>query len=369
MPDLEVLRDLTPQFPPPGLDDLAAVVRRRRRRAVITAGAGALTAVVVVATMLGGMPSNDRPMDPVDDPTDGRTHRTAEDRTWEPEQIRAEGDTQGTINFFPLGRGGALEARFWSVCERANCDYAEMRIGDNYDYRVIHSALEVTVDGYRTSGVFGLNQGPGEWPEIHLQPFDDDSIYVQDWDRQGGTQWRYRLLNADGTTIDLALLPSVAPPAPGPDVVRTSFLSGGRARVGASFEFAGLARVDEAAGTIQRLDLPDAVFGWSDSAADELLWGVGEDGGCVVYWQQPRGEFAHRELDCRSSFAVLQIAGDDFLPAAWFTAERMAVIELGGGQGRAVALHVSLDLGDTWQRIPVTEDNTVDDVLAQLQLG
>ncbi len=34
-----------------------------------------------------------------------------------------------------------------------------------------------------------------------------------------------------------------------------------------------------------------------------------------------------------------------------------------------MALHVSLDLGDTWQRIPVTEDNTVDDVLAQLQLG
>ena len=324
--------------------------------------------MVVVATLLGGMPGNDRSMDPVDDPTDGRTDRTAEDLSWAPEQIRAEGDTQGTMNF-PQGRDGALEARFWSVCERADCDYAEMRIGDNYDYRVIHSALEVTVDGYRTSGVFGLNQGPGEWPEIHLQPFDDDSIYVQDWDRQGGTQWRYRLLNADGTTTDLTLLPSAAPPAPGPDVVRTSFLLGGRAPVGDSFEFAGLARVDEAAGTIQRLDLPDAVFTWADSAADELLWGVGEDGGCVVYWQQPGGEFAHRELDCRSSFPVLQIAGDDFLPAAWFTAERMAVIELGGSKGHPVALHVSLDRGDTWQRIPVTEDNTVDEVLAQLQLG
>ena len=69
MPDIEVLRDLTPQFPPPALDDLAAVVRRRRRRAALTAGAGALAAVVVVATLLGGMPRNDRSTDPVDDPT------------------------------------------------------------------------------------------------------------------------------------------------------------------------------------------------------------------------------------------------------------------------------------------------------------
>ncbi len=121
MPDLEVLRDLTPQFPPPGLDDLAAVVSRRRRRAVITAGAGALAAVVVVATMLGGMPGNDRSMDPVDDPTDGRTDRTAEDLTWAPERIRAEG---GALDFVE-GRDGALEARFWSVCERVDCDYAK----------------------------------------------------------------------------------------------------------------------------------------------------------------------------------------------------------------------------------------------------
>jgi hypothetical protein len=366
MPDLEALRDLTPQFPPPSLDDLAAVVRRRRRRAALTAGAGALAvaAVVVVATLIGGMPSNDRSMDPVDDPTDGRTDRTAEDLSWAPDQIRAEGDTEGTMNF-SQGRGGALEARFWSVCERVDCDYDAMRTGDNYDYRVIHSALEVTVNGYRTSGVFGLNQGPGEFPEIHLQYFDDDTIYVQDWDRQGGTQWRYRLLNADGTTTDLTMLPSAAPPAPGPDVVRTSFLVGGRAPVGDSFEFAGLALVDDTAGTIQRLDLPDAVFTWADSAADELLWGVGEDGGCVAYWQQPAGEFAHRELDCRSSSPVLQIAGDDFLPATWFTAERMAVIELGGSKFSPVALHVSLDRGDTWQRIPVTED-TMNDVLEQL---
>lgn len=369
MPDLEALRDLTPQFPPPSLDDLAAVVSRRRRRAALTAGAGALAAVVVVATTLGGTPSNDRSMDPVGDPTDGRTDRTAEDLTWAPDRIRAEGDTPGTMDFSPQGRGGALEARFWSVCERANCDYAEMRIGNNYDYRVSHTALEVTVDGYRTSGVFGLNEGPGEWPEIHLQPFDEDSIYVQDWDRQGGTQWRYRLLNADGTETDLTLLPTTAPPAPGPDVVRTSFLAGGWMRVGDSFEFAGLARVDEAAGTIQYLDLPDSVFGWADSAADELLWGVGEDGDCLVYWQRPGGEFARAELDCTSSFPVLQIAGDDFLPAAWFTAERMAVIERGGSKGLPVAVHVSLNRGDTWQRIPVTEDNTVDDVFAQLQLG
>ena len=42
------------------------------------------------------------------------------------------------------------------------------------------------------------------------------------------------------------MLPSTAPAAPGPDLVRTSAMS------------AGLARVDDTAGTIQRLDLPDA---------------------------------------------------------------------------------------------------------------
>ena len=81
------------------------------------------------------------------------------------------------------------------------------------------------------------------------------------------------------------MLPSTAPPAAGPDVVRTTDSSSG-----------GLARVDEAAGTIQRLDLPDAVYQWAESAADELLWGVAS--GCVVYWQEPGGDFAHRELEC-----------------------------------------------------------------------
>ena len=50
---------------------------------------------------------------------------------------------------------------------------------------------------------------------------------------------------------------------------------------------------------------------------------------------------------------------------SWFTAERMAVIELGGNKFLPVALHVSLDRGDTWQRIPVTED-TMYDMLERL---
>lgn len=342
MPDLDVLRDLTPQFPPPGLDDLAAVVRRRRRRAVLTAGAGALAAVVVVTTLSGGMPRRDRSIDPVDEPTDGRT---ADAVAWTPDRIRAEGDPLD----FLQARDGALEARFWSVCERPDCDYG--KTGDNYDARVIHSALEVTVDGYRTSGLFGLNGGPGDWPETHLQPFGDDSIYVQDRSRQGGTQLRYRLLNADGTATELTMLPSTAPAAAGPDVVRTTWLGS-----------TGLARLDEAAGTIQRLDLPaDPLIDWAESAADKLLWGVAY--GCVVYWQQPGGDFAHRDLDCR--FPADLSFDDDPRLAAWFTAERLAVIELGGRKSLPVALHVSMDSADTWQRIPVTED-TMYEVLEQL---
>ena len=199
---------------------------------------------------------------------------------WAPDRIRAEGDPLDYVE----GRDGGLATRLWIACARANCDYREWV--ENYDHRVFHSAVEVTVDGYRSSGLFDLNGGgPGEWAEIGGQPFDDDSIYVQDWSRQGGTQERYRLLNADDATTELTMLPSTAPPAAGPDVVRTTYSSSG-----------GLARVDEAAGTIQRLDVPDAVYQWAESAADELLWGVAS--GCVVYWQEPGGDFAHRELEC-----------------------------------------------------------------------
>ena len=306
MPDLEVLRDLTPQFPPPALDDLVAVVRRRRRRAALTAGAGVAAAAVLTAAVVTGMPGNDRSTDPVVDPTDGQTDdRTAEDLSWAPERIRAEGEPLDFLN----GRDGGVEARFWSVCDRAGCDYATAR--EIHDHRMVQFALEVSVDGHRTSGLFGVNGGPAGRPQSHhLQPFDDDSVFVQDPSRQGGTQERYRLLNADGTTTELTMLPSTAPAAPGPDLVRTSGIS------------TGLARVDETAGIIQRLDLPDSVIQWAETAADELLWGVAD--GCVVYWQQPGGDFAHRDLDCRAEESpgnpVLWIDGEP-RAAAWFTAD------------------------------------------------
>jgi hypothetical protein len=348
MPDLEGLRGLTPQFLPPGLDDLATVVRRRRRRTALTVGAGALAAVVV-ATMLSGMPHSDRTIGPVDDPTDGQSEgqsegQSAEDLDWAPERVRAEGDSHD----FSEETDGTLAARWWVACPRDNCDKAEWV--DHYNRQEFRSALEVTVDGYRTSGLFDLDGGAGVWAEIGQQPFDDDSFYVQDWTQQDGTQERYRLLNADGTTTDLTMLPTTAPPAAGP-VVQTTYSSG------------GLARVDETAGTIQRLDLPDAVSDWAESAADELLWGAAEN--CVVYWQQPGGNFAHRQLECQAPDQdPLMI---DYVPraTAWFTADRMALIELGGSRFLPVALHVSLDRGDTWQRIPVTGD-TMYDVLEQL---
>ena len=285
------------------------MVRRRRRRVVLTAGASTLAAVVVVATLIGGMPHSDRSTDPVDDPTEGTGGRTVEDLSWAPHRIRAEGEPIDWLE----ARDGALEARFWAVCERPNrgstCDPG------TYDHRVVHFALEVTADGYRTSGLFGLHGGPGEIPEIQQQPFDDDSIYVQDWGREGGTRERYRLLNVDGTTTELTMFPSTAPAAAGPDIVRTSNVA------------PGLSRVDEAAGTIQRLDLPAAVYQWAESAADELLWGVAN--GCVVYWQRPGGDFAQRDLDCTSPDLSID---DSPRSAAWFTAERMAVTELGGSE-------------------------------------
>ena len=86
-----------------------------------------------------------------------------------------------------------------------------------------------------------------------------------------------------------------------------------------------------------------------------------------MYWQEPGGDFAHRELECNVHPDPDPLLIDVDAPRAtsWFTAERMAVIELGGNKFLPVALHVSLDRGDTWQRIPVTED-TMYDMLERL---
>ena len=117
----QAARGLADRVTPPEVD--LEVVRNRaranRRRTVSLAGAGALAAVVVVATLLGGMPGSDRSTDPVVNPTDGRTDE--ERLAWAPDRIRAEGDPLDYVE----GRDGALAARFWSVCERANCDHAE----------------------------------------------------------------------------------------------------------------------------------------------------------------------------------------------------------------------------------------------------
>ena len=161
MPDLEVLRDLTPQFPPPGLDDLAAVVRRRRRRAALTAGAGVAAAAVLTAAVVTGMPRNDRSTDPVDDPTDGRT---AENQSWSPDRIRAEGES------LDYPEGTRRRAR-GAVLDGLRPDGLRLhRSPGILRTRPVHFALEVTDDGYRTSGLFGLNGGGPDEPHIICSP-------------------------------------------------------------------------------------------------------------------------------------------------------------------------------------------------------
>ena len=257
------------------------------------AGAGALAAVVVVATLIGGMAQ--RPVDRPGGGSDGRG------------RLLVTGPDPGG-GCPARSRRGTRRRALRAILDglQADCDYAW--VGDDYDHREFHSALEVTTDGYRSSGLFGLNGGLGEWPEIGVQPFDDDSIYVQDWNRQGGTQERYRLLNADGTTTDLTMLPSTAPPAAGPDVVRTTFSSG------------GLARVDEAAGTIQRLDLPDAVFVGGGLGGRRAV--VGSRRGLRRVLAGASGRLRHRELECNvhADQDPLMIDDDEPRATSWFTA-------------------------------------------------
>lgn len=343
----ESLRDLlrqgadTVERPELDVSDLVAHTQRRlvrRRLAAVTAGAAAV--VLIAAGGFALQPEDNRTEPAPPAPTETPTTATE----WTPERIRDEGspgDPQGTIS-----TESGLATRLYQVCDGTRCDATDGPPDD------LHMAIEVLQDG--RSAVFDLQWTPQPW----VKAFDEDSVLVQDGDYdQPNSPVRYRLLRADGTAVDLRLLDDPAPAVPGPGVVVIPDLTALSVGLDGA---AGLYVVDDRAGTLQPMDSPSAVRYWG-SNVDEFLWGVTDD--CRAFWATA-GTFEGRRLDCdeRLDFTSLD---EDVIPAGWLRPGRMVVTE-GFDPGDQMAVHVSLDYGVTWQRIPVVSQDAVADALRQL---
>jgi hypothetical protein len=275
------------------------------------------------------------------------TDSPSTDELWSLERIRAEGSPEDQT----VTESG-ITTRAYVVCDgpRSACK-SDPPLRVPYQ----HVALEVTQDG--RSALFGVGANGQYW----AAGFDADSVFVMDDPRNDNGE-RYRLLRADGTEVQLRLLDDPAPAVPGPDVF---VIDHGSEPEFDDFEHVYL--VDEREGTLRPLDVPhlvpddpsaiDARY-WGPNV-DEFLWFV--DRSCSVSWATD-GTFEERRVDCAEGWDRA-FMHDDWFPDGWLQPGRMALVERNHDR---LFLHVSLDYGDTWQRIPVSGEDAIPNMLQRL---
>lgn len=338
----EALRDLLRQgadtIERPRLDvsDLVAQTERRlARRRFATATVG-VAAVVLIAAGGLALRADDKRTAPALVPAE--TPTTTAELT--PERIRAEGSVDILIP--PTAWG--LTVREYEVCD-PSCGASNRGRGP--------SALEVAQAG--RSALFEV-RGVYYFP-VWATAFDEDSVLVQetentevDLDGRLDGPVRYRLLQADGTELELQMLDDPAPATPGPDVVRVDDLASWIRGWGGT---QNLYLVDDRAGTIQPLDVSDAQVEWWGPNYNEFLWGGGD---CRVVWQAADGGFDHQDFGCADSDELRNPTrnGDPF--QGWLRPGRMAAVEY-TDNGEPQFVHVSIDYGATWQRVPIDTDD------------
>ena len=291
-------------------------------------------------------------------PTQGRTPTPTDspstDEVWSLERIRAEGSPGN-----PTVTESGITTRAYVVCDgpRSACENdPPLRV----PYQ--HAALEVTQDG--RSALFSL----GANHQYAAQGFDADSVFVMD---DPDNEWgeppllRYRVLRADGTEVLLQLLNDPAPTVPGPGVFVIDFDSalGG---LGGGYGADAVYLVDLREGTLQPLDVPNlgpagSFYSryWGPNV-DEFLWFVDPD--CRVGWATD-GTFDERRLNCAEGRDRPTYIQDDGFPDGWLQPGRMALLERNNDR---LFLHVSLDYGSTWQRIPVSDEDAISGGLQRL---
>jgi hypothetical protein len=272
---------------------------------------------------------------------------TSTEEVWSLERIRGEGSpTDGEPETERVSDSG-IATRAYVVCDgpRSACK-SDPGIREPYQ----HAALEVTQHG--RSALFGLPPDGRYW----AAGFDADSVFVMD-DPLGDSgfsfqKMRFRLLRSDGSEVRLRFLDDPAPAVPGPDV----FVIDHSWHVGDDVEAVYL--VNEREGTLRPLDVPHAptealrsVY-WGPNV-DEFLWYVDRD--CRVVWAAD-GTFETRRPDCAEGRDKPTYMHDEWFPDGWLRPGRMALMERSDDR---LYLHVSLDYGSTWQRIPVSNEGAV----------
>jgi hypothetical protein len=346
----EAVDTLATRAVPPDFGELERRASRRgRRRVALGAAAGAAAVILSVGIAGGALSSGERTHPPVQQPSPTESPSSAEE--WTPERTRAEGLPLELLARRSGPSPSGLDAQLYCIGEPITtgspCDRYHP-----YDPREDqHWALEVTQRG--RSALFDVRGTPA------IGDFDEDSILVQDGTEQAV---RFRLLQADGTAVRLRLLTGRAPAVPGPDVKLIQNLdvyrSGMFGKDGPGWR---PYRVDERAGTLQLLDVPEEIEWWGPNV-DEFLWG---GNGCRVIWQQPDGGFDTHDTGCRKPDGHTDPGWNwDDGYADWLEPGRMALVEW-NNSGAPLAVHASLDRGATWERVDI-EDRVWDDTTEQI---
>jgi hypothetical protein len=322
--------------------DLAAVRStsraNQRRRVTVAAVAAVAVAVLTVGLAAAGLSQGHRAQEPVHQPShDG----------WSPERIRAEGVPAHLPEFRDGASISGLDAHVY--CVASSCAFLDSEANRRW-------ALEVTQGDQ--SSLFDVRGIP--WG----QDFDDDSILVQDGTDQAV---RFRLLQADGTAVQLRIGSDPVPAVPGPGVMLIDALYVYRRGMVGSDDGARPYLVDARAGTIRPLDVPEQVKWWGPNV-DEFLWG---GNGCRVYWQQSDGTFDHHDAGCPGNphrfgdWNTNPASEGDEGFAEWLEPGRMAIVKW-RARGPSVMI-ASLDRGSTWKRIEIDDGvNPLPDALRQL---
>lgn len=261
---------------------------------------------------------------------------------WTPERTRAEGshvDFLASRSPSPSGLDAELYCIGQAITSGSPCD----RFHPYDPEEDQHWVVEVTQGG--RSALFEVLGTP------LVKDFDEDSLLIEDGPDRAP---RFRLLQADGTAVQLRQISDLAPAIPGPDLLLIQDLDVyRRGMIGADGPQEPPYLVDDRAGTLQRLDVPAEIKWWGPNV-DEFLWG---GNGCRAIWQQPDGSFDHHDVDCQYSAGHTDPGwnwGDGF--AEWLEPGRMALVEW-SEDGGPLVVHASLDRGATWHRIEVGQRN------------
>ncbi len=359
-----------------GADALRGKRMLHRRWTVAGGAAAAVVAVLgIVAVTTGGQLAGRR----ID-----QAPPLTEHAEWPLERIRAEGVVEAedvtasgiTVRLYgrcdEALRGPDVPESVKSVCA-PNVD-GPIRRGHS------HFALEVAQDG--RSALFSMDNTFDVGNTVTA--IGEDAVLIVQEPPAGAdlSAGSYRLLRADGTEDRLrALIDDPVPAVPGPGAITVNFDPFG----GRTHPFV----LDEDAGTLRRMALarsakdrdsvlrdlgawwPESGLSWGPNP-DEFLWFVYHD--CTVHWGTGEfygdgGSYREHELDCSEGFDGA-FGEDDFtylrenmFPAGWLRPGRMAAIENSDGR---LYLHVSLDRGASWQRIPVNDEAAIPDTLRKL---